>query len=46
MVPATNIVVSLNLSTRNLFDPDLETFIELMVRSGELESGQTPVGDQ
>lgn len=34
------IVVSLNLSTRNLFDPDLETFIELMVRSGELESGQ------
>lgn len=34
------IIVSLNLSSRNLFDPDLETFIELMARSGEIAPGQ------
>ncbi len=30
-------VVSTNLSLRNLFDPDLVTFIELLISSGELE---------
>ena len=30
------LVVSTNLSVRNLFDPDLTTFVELLLRSGEL----------
>jgi len=32
----TPLVVSTNLSVRNLFDPDLITFVELLLRSGEL----------
>lgn len=32
----TPLVVSTNLSLRNLFDPDLITFVELLLRSGEL----------
>ncbi|MHB1137327.1 MAG: putative bifunctional diguanylate cyclase/phosphodiesterase [Microthrixaceae bacterium] len=30
------LVVTTNLSVRNLFDPDLTTFVELLLRSGEL----------
>lgn len=33
---ATPLVVTTNLSLRNLFDPDLVTFVELLLRSGEL----------
>lgn len=35
-----DLVVSLNLSPRNLFDPELEAFLDWMVRSGELQPGQ------
>jgi len=34
--PEAPLVVSTNLSLRNLFDPDLITFVELLLRSGEL----------
>lgn len=36
----SDLVVSLNLSPRNLFDPELEAFLDWMVRSGELQPGQ------
>ena len=31
------LIISLNVSAHNLFDPDLSSFIELLVRSGELQ---------
>jgi diguanylate cyclase (GGDEF)-like protein len=49
---ATPLVVTTNLSVRNLFDPDLVTFVELLLRSGELrpelieiEVGETELMD-
>lgn len=36
----SDLVVSLNLSPRNLFDPELESFLDWMVSSGELHAGQ------
>lgn len=36
----SDLVVSLNLSPRNLFDPELESFLDWMVRAGELRPGQ------
>lgn len=35
--PTEPLVISLNVSSHNLFDPDLSTFIELLIRSGELQ---------
>jgi len=34
-----DVVVSTNLSLRNLFDPDLERFLVLLIDSGELDPG-------
>lgn len=36
----SDLVVSVNLSPRNLFDPELEAFLDWMVKSGELQPGQ------
>ncbi len=35
--PSEPLIISLNVSSRNLFDPDLSTFLELLIRSGELQ---------